>query len=384
MTTINKKDIERLSQFHSSNCISIYIPTHQSGKDVIEKLDPKALKNELKNVKMKLLQNELSANEIETLVAPIHELIDNSGFWRKQSDGLAIFLGNGFFESYNLPIHFEPFNNVSKSFYLKHLMPMFVGDGTFYFMTLQLEDVKLYKMTRESVSEIKINHLIPDRLEESVGYDYEEKGLQFRNQQVGYGSVTYHGHAESDHDHKNEILRYFREINKGLMTILIDENSPMLIAGQDYLFSIYKEVNTYKYLLDYHISYDSEESDKMLLHEKAWKIMGPIFDKERIEKIENFKKFDSSNRTSSDINEILPSALQGKIDTLFIENGKDIFGIYDEVKDKVEVRENAEITHVSLLNMAAIKTFLKGGKVYLMENDDMPNPYSKVNALYRF
>ena len=48
MKTIIKKDIERLSKFHGSNSISIYIPTHRSGKDVIEKLDTKVLKNELK------------------------------------------------------------------------------------------------------------------------------------------------------------------------------------------------------------------------------------------------------------------------------------------------------------------------------------------------
>ena len=384
MKTIIKKDIERLSKFHGSNSISIYIPTHRSGKDVIEKLDTKVLKNELKLVKNKLQQNELNENQIESFVAPIQELLENSGFWRKQTDGLTIFLGKDFFETYKLPIHFEPFNYVGSSFYLKQLMPIFVGDGTFYFMVLQLEDVKLYKMTRESITEVKINHLIPLRLEESVGYDYEEKGLQFRSQNMSYGSVTYHGHSESDHDHKDEILRYFREINKGLMTLLENENSPMLVASQDYLFSIYKGVNTYKYLLENHVTCDSEETDKFLLHKKAWKIMDPIFDKERIEKIDRFKQFDSTERTSSDINDILPAAFQGKIDTLFVEKGKDIFGIYDEIKHKVEVRENPEITTVSLLNMAAIKTFLKGGKVYLMDRDDMPNPYSKVNALYRF
>ena len=384
MTTIIKKDVERLSKFHGSNSISIYIPTHRSGKDVIEKLDTKALKNELKLVKNKLQQNEVNVNQIESFVAPIQELLEDSGFWRKQTDGLAIFLGKDFFETYKLPIHFEPFNYVGSSFYLKQLMPIFVGDGTFYFMVLQLEDIKLYKMTRENVTEVKINHLIPHRLEESVGFDFEEKGLQFRNQNMSYGSITYHGHAESDHDHKDEILRYFREINKGLMTLLENENSPLLVASQDYLFSIYKSVNTYKYLLKNHIPCDPEESDKFLLHEKAWKIMGPIFDKERTEKIDRFEQFDSTDRTSSDINDILPAAFQGKIDTLFVEKGKDIFGVYDEIKHKVEVRENPEITNVSLLNMAAIKTFLQGGKVYLLDRDDMPNPYSKINALYRF
>jgi len=286
MATITKKDIEQLYNIHSANCISIFIPTHQSGNEVLQKLDSKSLKKELKEVKIKLEQKELNQSKINELVAPIQELIDNTGFWRKQSDGLAIFLSEEFFKTYTLPVNFEAYNYIANSFYLKPVMPIFVGDGSFYLLTLQLEDVKLYEMTKHSVTEIKINHLIPDRMEESVGYDFEEKGLQFRNQKEGYGTAAFHGHAEADYDRKNEILRYFREINKGLMTILKEENLPMLIASQEYLFSIYKGVNTYKPLLENHISFDSLETDKHLLLEKAWKTMEPIFDKERKEKIE--------------------------------------------------------------------------------------------------
>ena len=212
----------------------------------------------------------------------------------------------------------------------------------------------------------------------------KKKAYSSETRKKGYGTATFHGHAEADYDRKNEILRYFREINKGLMTILKEENLPMLIASQEYLFSIYKGVNTYKPLLENHMSFDSLETDKHLLLEKAWKTMEPIFDKERKEKIERFEQYDSTSRTSSDIKEVLPAALQGKIDTLFVRKDKDIFGIYDAVKHHVEIREDEESTHVSLLNMAAVKTFLQGGKVYVMEKDDMPNPFSKVNALYRF
>jgi hypothetical protein len=136
--------------------------------------------------------------------------------------------------------------------------------------------------------------------------------------------------------------------------------------------------------LENNVSYDSLGTDRRLLLEKAWKTMGPIFDKERQEKIERFQQYDSTSRTSSDIKEILPAALQGKIDTLFVRKDQDIFGVYDAIKHHVEIRENPESIHVSLLNMAAVKTFLQGGKVYLMEKTDMPNPFSKVNALYRF
>ena len=39
MATITKKDIEQLYNIHSANSISIFIPTHRSGNEVLQKLD---------------------------------------------------------------------------------------------------------------------------------------------------------------------------------------------------------------------------------------------------------------------------------------------------------------------------------------------------------
>ena len=158
----------------------------------------------------------------------------------------------------------------------------------------------------------------------------------------------------------------------------------MIIASQDYLFSIYKNENSYKHLLNDHISCNLSETDTFLLHEMAWKKMAPIFDRERKEKIESFGQYEGTGRTSSEIEQVLPNSLEGKIDTLFVENGQDIWGIYDSKKRHARIDEEPLPSNVSLLNKAAINTFLHGGKVYLSEREEMPNPHSKVNALYRY
>lgn len=384
MALITKKEMEELDGIHSESCISIFIPTHRVGEEVLQGKDLLQLKNQLRDVKNKLEKEEMGPREIDALIAPIEELIGDSEFWRHQSDGLAIFCSDDFFRKYTIPIHFESFNYVGNSFYLKPLLPIFTGDGHFYVLVLELENVKLYEQTRHSISNVIIDDLIPSRLEERVGYDFEQKNLQFRTQQEGHSSATFHGHGDADRDRKNEIARYFRTVDKGLMTILSGENAPMILASQDYLFSIYKEENSYPHLLENYISSNLSETDKFLLHEMAWKEVEPIFDTERQEKIALFKQYDGTGRTSSAIEQVVPAALDGKIDTLFVENRADIWGIYDPEKRHVRVDEEPQFSSVSLLNKAAIKTFLSGGKVYLLEKDEMPNPYSKVNALYRY
>ena len=172
----------------------LYRPTGQ-GKMFYKGKDTLQLKNQLKEVKNRLEREEMGPREIESLIEPIEELIHDTEFWRYQSDGLAIFRSDDFFRKYTLPVHFEAFNYVANSFYLKPLMPMFTGDGHFYVLALELEDVKLYEQTRHSITEVIIEDLIPSRLEERVGYDHEQKNLQFRTQQEGYGEATFHGHS---------------------------------------------------------------------------------------------------------------------------------------------------------------------------------------------
>ncbi len=384
MELITKKEIEQLDSIQSETCISIFIPTHRAGEAVLQGKDALHLKNQLKDVKNKLEQKEMGPREIDTLLAPIKELLDDSEFWRYQSDGLAIFRSDTYFEKYTLPVHFEAFNYVANGLYTKPLLPLFVGDGKFYVLALELETVKLYEQTRHSLVEIAIDDLVPSRMEDRVGYDYEQKNLQYRSGADAQGRAMYHGHAESDRDRKKEIAQYFRAIDKGLSTLLNTNNIPMVVASQDYLFSIYKEESSYKRLLDDHISCNLSETDTFLLHEMALEKVRPIFDKEQKEKVELFKQCDGTGRTSSEIEHVLPAALEGKIDALFLENGKDIWGVYNPEKRQVRIDGNPLPTNVSLLNKAAIKTFLNGGKVYLLEKEEMPNPYSKVNALYRY
>lgn len=384
MSLITKKDIEELAKSHDAFCISIFIPTHRSGQAVLQKSDAIVLKNQLKEVEEKLEGQGLTGLEIDRCLKPVRELIENSGFWSHQSDGLALYLRNGSFKKYTLPVKFEAFNYVANGFYLKPLMPMFTGDGRFFILTLELEEVKFYEATRHSIADVIIHDLTPARLEERVGYDYREKFLQFRTQQEGHGKASFHGHGEGQEDRKNEILRYFRAIDKGLMTMLHDEPAPMVVASQDFLFPIYREANTYQHLMDGHVSCNPSELDPVFLHERAWEIVRPWFDRERKEKVALFEQLHDTERTSTDIGEIVPAALDGKIDALFLQTRSDIMGVNDPASREVKIQEDMNPPAVSLMNLAAVKTFLQSGKVYLMEKEEMPASFSKVNALFRY
>lgn len=385
MPLLSKKEIAKLHDINQEHCISIFISTHRVGKEVLQEEDALSLKIQLQHVKRKLSKKGLHKKTIDSITTPVQKLIDDNLFWRHQSNGLAIFIADHFFQKYTLPINFEAFNYIADSFYLKPLMPLFVGDGAFYLMTLELGNVQLYECTQHSVTEITIDDLIPENLQESVGYDYEEKNLQFRTQQTGTNQTIFHGQEAATGKRKNEITTYFRAINEGIKPILKKGDIPLLIASQDYLFNIYKEVNTYGNFFDQNRDGNFKIKDILDVHEWAWEKIAPTFDQKRKDKIARFMDKQGTGKTAIGIVEILPKAFEGKIDTLFCENLEDIFGTYKLEKDTIIATESeGNDTAISLMNLAVIKTFLNGGTVYLLDKEDMPNPHSRINALYRY
>ena len=385
MALLSKQEIVNLHEVNQKNCISIFIPTHRAGKKVLEQEDALVLKNELKDVKIKLSERGIQNDIITKMVRPVQDLIDDSSFWREQSDGLALFIADGFYEKHTLPIYFEAFNYVSDSFYLKPLMPLFVDDGNFYLITLELSNVKLYECTQHSFTEYIIDDLVPESIQDRVGFDFEEKNLQFRTQQAGIGQVMYHGQEAATGKSKNEIKKYFRAINDGLQTVFKEQNRPLLIASQEYLFDIYKGVNSYPNLMQENCKVDLTAASIFEIHESAWEMMVPIFDQKKKDKIALFLDAEGTGKTAIGIDKILPTAFSGKIDTLFCENRADIFGTFKEENDMVIATASEENNNtISLMNRAAIQTFLKGGSVYLLDKEEMPNPNSRINALFRY
>src|SRR5690606_21084714 len=136
MPILSKEQFQKLAQFDSNPCVSIFIPTQRAGKDVLEEKDKINLKSQWKKASETLKEQGLSQDKIDTIGKPLSDIMDDRDFWRHQSDGLALFLADGFSEKFTVPVNFETFTYVGDHFYLKPLVPMFNGDGRFYLLHL--------------------------------------------------------------------------------------------------------------------------------------------------------------------------------------------------------------------------------------------------------
>lgn len=383
MELIEKKELNQLINFSSDPSISIFISTNIAGKNVLEESDRIKLKGKWDECKRELEDKGVSKEKIKKIEKPIQNLIDDSDFWRHQSNGLAIFAAEDFFKTFSLPIHFEDHTYISTDFYVRSLAPALSVDQKFFILALQLKEVKLYEATEYSLAELKVSDLIPDNINEQVGYDYEEKHLQMRSQQEGDGNAIFHGHGGGDKDEKEEIYKFFNAIDKGISQVLHDEKAPLLVYCQDYLFPVYEKANSYQNLYEKPIKGNPNDVGLMGLHEKAIQTIEPYLEKEKQDKIEQHKEATPALKNDI-IHDIIPFAFEGKIDTLFLENREEVWGVFDEKTQSVELHDKKGDNSVSLMNLAAKKVLENNGSVYLINSAFMPSKNSKINALLRY
>lgn len=382
MKAISKDELKTLMARQEGLCVSMFMPTYRVGVEVQQ--NQIRLRNLLRIAEEKLLAGGLRPQEAKSLLEPVQGLIGNVIFWRHQSDSLAIFLSSDTFRYYRIPADFEELIVVADRFHVEPLLPVLSGDDHFYILTLSQNEIHLFEGTKQNIIEIEID-TIPKNLAEALQYDEPEKQVRFHRgtPRGGDRSSMISGHGADLENNKENILKYFRQIDKGLRDLLRDERVPLVLAGVDYLFPIYKEVNTYTHLMDEGITGNPRGMSLEQLHRQALSIVHPYFQKNENDAIAQYRQSSGTGLTSKDIKEIVQAAYHGRVGVLFITKGYKQWGIFDPRSNEVHLQRKMEAGSEGILDLAAIQTFLNGGAVFVLPPEKMPDE-APLSAVFRY
>ena len=377
MDILTKAELEQLMLKEQQWCISLYMPTHRIGVETQQ--DPIRLKNLLGEAEKRLSDQGYGPRDLKKMLEPASKLLSASYFWQHQSDGLAIFLSGNSTHIYRLPLSFKELVMVDDHFYVKPLLPLITGDGQFYILALSQNDIRLLNGTRYGVSEVDTGQLVGS-LEEAIPFDGHQISLQIHSSGAAGGmtggpSATIHGQGGgSDENAKNDLLRYFHLVEDSLAEFLQGDQVPLVLAGVEYLLPIYKEANTYPNMIDMVIKGNPDMLSTEELHESAWEIIQPHFQIAQEKAVAFYQQLagQKSKRAADTLVKILPAAIQGRVDTLFVAAGVQQWGVINPATNEIEVHEQLQPGDEHLLDLAAVQTYLKGGKVYIMEPESLP------------
>ena len=360
--------IDALLKYQGKICISIYMPAHKGGQETRQ--DPIRLKNLIGQAATRLVKADMPTEDINTLLEPASDLLEQKEFWQHQSNGLVLFIGEGFFQYHRVPVDFEEFVGVSQTFYIKPLLSFLNSGGTYYILSVSQNQVRVFQATHTSIEALNID-AVPQSLAEALQYDDPEKQLQFHSSQSHGGSPVYHGQGNNGDD-KTDILRFFQAIDRGLRSTLENTYRPMVFVGVDYLFPIYQEANSYPTLLDEAVQTNPDALHPQELHQQTLPVVQTYFQQSVQETKSRYRNMAGSPQTSDRLNDILNAAHDGQVETLFIASGHHKWGIYNAQSRQFTESDRANLASDSLLNLAAIYTLNCGGQVFVIDSADMP------------
>ena len=270
----DQQELDTLQAYSEPFCLTIYVPY----------IEPNAATNpnriELKNLlgeaETALLTAGVTPQAVKKTLKPARLLIDSPEFWPIHHEGLALFMHQKLFRYYHLPDHAIPYLlTVEKGFNLEPLLKTMKNDKNYFVLALGHKNVQLYQGNQYHLETVKLKNF-PSDMKETLQIDEYPKWRETHEiapSYMGKGSEAIHGQYNINQVDKGLLLEFFRRIDKRLHTYLRGKQAPLILAGVGYLLPIYRQVNTFPYLVKDGIKGNLEHNGLDSIRESAWSLI---------------------------------------------------------------------------------------------------------------
>ncbi len=324
MQALSRQGLLALADREDGALVSIFLPTHGAGPD--ERQDAMRLRNLLRDAEHRLDAAGMRGGQSRRLLAPAAELAERPAFWRAPGGGLALFLAEGDSDYLRLPQQPHELVVVGRRFHVKPLLPLLGGSGRFYVLALSQGQVRLFAGDREQLRAAK-----------------------------------------------DRILRYFREVDRGVHAAIRDAHAPLVLAAVDYLVPIYHAASTHPHLLEWRLHCNPDRLDPVTLHQRAWAAVGDSFRWKQRAAAAHWRRLAGTGLAISDLRQVVLDAIAGRVETLLVPMDAERWGVADAASGTVEVHEHAQPGDFDLLDLAMVETLRHHGNAYPLDPAESAN-----------
>ncbi|MBF7097411.1 baeRF7 domain-containing protein [Alkalibacter mobilis] len=382
MNLLTRTEIEKLIEVQNQNCISLYFPMGQNFTDEKSKI---LLKNLVKSVESDLLDHNIPKKETDSLISPALELINDSDFWSNPSISAGVFLNGGNIDVIRIPFPVEPLHYIGPNYYLLPLFKLFGLENQFHILSLSQNNVRLFTCDFLSCGEVELEK-IPTSLEEALKYDDFDNERQSHSRSHGSsGDGTpgvFRGQGDGRDELKTNLWRFVEMIDKDLHLYVKSKNTPVILAGVEYLTAIFKRVNTSYKILETEISGNVDNLSIQEIHQKSLPIAEKYYNSTVEKDLMRYNNLVSTDKTSSTIEDVASAAAKGKVRILFATTNSFVPGIYNPELDSAFFKEGNPDSE-DLINFSVVNTLKTGGKIHILDPEKMPESKTCA-ALFRY
>jgi hypothetical protein len=328
-------------------CVSIYLPVLPGLTHATENIE--RLNRLLDDIEGKLQPYGISGKAQSQFVASARAYADSDLASGLSAEGtLAVFLSPSSFYADVLPIHSDERTTIGPRFSITPVLPFLYSSMQYYILAVSKNNAHFLEVKNGDINACDISGMPKNQGEAWEGMERQTEEFQ--------------SNTSDDSD---------------------EHHLPLVFAGVEELYGMYKHFDTSGRLLENYIKGSPEHMDGKMLMEHADPIVKESVEKRNAELLEAYGNVAGTGRTSTDLNDILDAAAAGKVDMLFVAEGAEQWGTFNVESGKKELAEASDGSNEELLGLAASHTLNHKGLVVSISADKMPEG-KQIAALLRF
>lgn len=377
LLSFGAEEMNRMLAPQEGPCVSIYLPTDRRHPGW--KQDPVRYRSLLSEAR-RLLETRYMSRNVEEFLEPL-QAMGQGRHWEFALDGLAVFHSKRFFAGYRLPIPVPERVVVADTFHTKPLLGFLRSNQRYLVLAVSQKSVELYQGSPFGAGLVGLLGL-PQGLREALGApDYDRS---FSARSTGTPGFVFHGRGPGKERKKENLLQYFRVLDRALREYLVEERVPLLLAAVSYYHPIYRQANTYPWLHPEGLVGSFERAQPEQVHAAAWPIVSRLFGSRVDVWVERYREQKGRGLASDRLEEIGHAAVAGRIRCLLLAEGATIFGILDRRTGGIEVHgQQKGPEDDDLLDDMGEEALKRGAEVYVVPGSTLPTG-RPLAAIYRF
>lgn len=371
-------------------CASLYLPLHPQGRE--GEADPVRLREALDSAARQLRELGHAPGDIEAILAPAREL-PRSERWRSRGDALAILLAPDVarFERLDSLAAAEVWGD--NELHVRALLPHVVDSDRFLVLALSQHDTRLFEGDADELRPLDVPGLA-SHIDEALNIDSTDRGQQSHsasNVAAGKQAAVFHGQGGKADRTDTDRRAFMAQAAAAIDRRLSHEQAPLLLACVAEHEPLWRDVSQYRHILPTIVAGNPDRMSLVELHHAAWERVAPHLLERRRGLYGRLCDAKGTTRVVHGIAQVLPAALEGKVELLFADTRVAIPGAVEVAAGqggpgqggpgKIHEHSERQERDTDLLNRAILETLRHRG-------DAVARPAPKgapiVEALLRY
>lgn len=362
-------------------CLSLYQPSHRSHPE--NQQDPIRFRNLVREMENSL-QQKYTKREIAPILSPLHDLAEDTRFWNRTLDGLAVFAAPGFFRFYKLQRPVRELAIVADSFHTKPLIRVMQSADRYHVLGLNQHEACLFDGNRYTLDRVEPFSGVPETVSEVIGKQERDPEQKRRAYGPRGPATTVHGTDVRQAAIDADTERFFRAVDDAMLEHYSRPSGmPLLLAALPEHHHLFRQVSRNPYLMADAINTYPVTLPLHQLRERAWQIILPRYLERLSGIIEQFGAAKANGYGSADIPQIAKAAVAGRVASLLVEADREVPGHFDSVTGAVDFAPLDDPRVDDLLDDISEHVLRTDGDVVIVPIERMPTE-TGIAAIYRY